>query len=268
MSILPAIRVHRIGKIFAGPPRVVALRDVTFEVPRGTLCLIEGPSGSGKSTLLGILAGLERPSTGRVEHFGEDLLDPPGGPQARARLRAQVGFVFQDARLISALTVAENVALPLRLRGASGRSARQLSHEILSRFELRHRARQRPGGLSGGERQRVALARALVTRPRILLADEPTASLDTRSGVMVIERLREATRQRDTTAIVVSHDRRLAAHADETFLLLDGSLARRKEERCQRRSATGASPWERTARWKSLVSIRGRSPRSSAPRCT
>lgn len=241
MRCTPAVSVEHLCKTFAGPPRVDALRDVSFEVPVGTLCLIAGPSGSGKSTLLGIVGGLERPSRGRVRHFGCELIASSSGPSAPAPLRGQVGIVFQDFKLISALTAEENIALAMRLRGMSGRTARRGSAAALELFGLRHRARQRPAGLSGGEQQRIALARALATKPRILLADEPTASLDPRSGITVIGLLREATRTWGATVIVVSHDRRLAAHADQTLHLVDGSLTQRKGERCHRESPIGAS---------------------------
>jgi putative ABC transport system ATP-binding protein len=233
MSTPAAITVERVCKSFPGPPPVAALRQVSFEMAAGTLCLIAGPSGSGKSTLLGIVAGLEPPESGCVRHFGQPVSRRSSNGGRRGAEQARVGIVFQDAKLIGALTAEENVSLPLRLRGYSRRTARRRSRALLAQLGLAARARQRPLGLSGGEQQRIGLARALVTEPNILLADEPTANLDTASGLGVMHLLRAAARRWGAAVILVSHDGRLAANADRVFDLVDGRLTERREGRCR-----------------------------------
>ena len=231
MIAIPALQLDDVRKCYPGPPPVTVLRGVTLSVPAGSFCLLEGPSGSGKTTLLSIAAGLEPPSQGRVLVDGRDLSGLDGIALAGLR-RQRVGFVFQDFKLIDVLTAEENVTLPLELRNVPGGAARAAAREALERLGLGDRMTARPGTLSGGEKQRVAIARALVTRPALLLADEPTANLDGATGREVAALLREAARERGTTVLVASHDPRLGDLADQTLWLLDGVIdGRGREER-------------------------------------
>ena len=204
----------------SGGRELTVLKDISFEVEPGGFVAIVGPSGSGKTTLLGLLAGLDRPSTGRVWLDGEDLdaLDEDG----RARLRRErVGFVFQSFQLIPTLTALENVQVPLELAGNDGAAH---SRELLERVGLGGRGHHYPAQLSGGEQQRVALARAFSNRPRILFADEPTGNLDVKTGGVIIDLMGELNRQLGTTLVLVTHDPDLASRARRTIRLADGRV--------------------------------------------
>ncbi len=204
----------------SGGRELTVLKDISFEVEPGGFVAIVGPSGSGKTTLLGLLAGLDRPSSGRVWLDGQDLdaLDEDG----RARLRREkVGFVFQSFQLIPTLTARENVQVPLELAGGDGA---EISRELLERVGLGGRGHHYPAQLSGGEQQRVALARAFSNRPRILFADEPTGNLDVRTGAVIIDLMAELNRQLATTLVLVTHDPDLAARASRTIRLADGRM--------------------------------------------
>ena len=204
----------------SGGRELTVLRDVSFQIPAGEFLAIVGPSGSGKSTLLGLLAGLDRPRSGRVVLDGQDLstLTEDG----RARLRGEkVGFVFQSFHLIPTLTARENVQVPLELRGED---ARGRADELLERVGLAARAHHYPAQLSGGEQQRVALARAFSNRPRILFADEPTGNLDAATGQSVIELMDQLNRELGTTLILVTHDTDLAGRARRMIRLMDGQV--------------------------------------------
>lgn len=207
----------------SGDTQVVALDEVSLTVDAGEVVMVLGPSGSGKTTLLSILGGLLRPTHGTV-HVDGVLLDPRQGDSAQHRLE-RVGFVFQSFNLLPALTAVENVALPLRLRGLRRGDALQRAAAMLAALGLQHRLRAHPQTLSGGEKQRVSIARALVGDPRLLLADEPTASLDTRRGREAVELLTSLARQGRQACVMVSHDQRLAAFADRVLELEDGRLA-------------------------------------------
>jgi putative ABC transport system ATP-binding protein len=215
------LRCASLTKTFlSGGRRLTVLKDITFAVDSGAFVAIVGPSGSGKTTLLGLLAGLDRPTSGTVHLDGVELgaLDE----DARARVRAEkIGFVFQSFQLIPTLTAAENVQVPLELRGepAAARAA-----ELLGRVGLADRGHHYPSQLSGGEQQRVALARAFSTRPRVLLADEPTGNLDARTGATIIELMLELNRDLGTTLVLVTHDLELAGLARRTIRLADGAV--------------------------------------------
>ena len=212
-----------IGKtVRSGESDLVILRDIDFAVTTGEALAIVGASGSGKSTLLALLAGLDTPTSGTVELDGHDLFSLD--EDARAELRGRtVGFVFQSFQLLPALSALENVMLPLELagRGDAERGAR----EVLARVGLAERLHHAPKHLSGGEHQRVALARAFVVRPKLLLADEPTGSLDADSGEGVIELLFQLNREAGTTLIMVTHDEHLAARCDRVVRLAAGRIA-------------------------------------------
>ena len=198
------------------------LREISFTLAAGQTAAIVGASGSGKSTLLGILAGLDTPSAGSVHLAGQDLfaLDEDG----RAALRARhVGFVFQSFQLMPNLTALENVMLPLELAGIP--DARAQATAMLARVGLGERLAHRPRVLSGGEQQRVALARAFVVRPDILLADEPTGSLDHATGSAVMDLMFALNREQGTTLLLVTHDRPLAGRCERCLTMEAGALS-------------------------------------------
>jgi putative ABC transport system ATP-binding protein len=208
-------------QVTAGAQVIPILSDVDLSVAAGEAVAIVGQSGSGKSTLLGLLAGLDVPSRGQVFLNGVELfaLDEDG----RAALRGElVGFVFQSFQLLPALTAIENVMLPLELAGE--RRARTRAASLLERVGLADRLDHYPRTLSGGEQQRVALARAFVTRPRLLLADEPTGNLDTATGAQVIDLLFELNRERGTTLLLVTHDEELACRCVRRLRLVAGRV--------------------------------------------
>ncbi|WP_255675951.1 ABC transporter ATP-binding protein [Pusillimonas sp. MFBS29] len=196
------------------------LDNVSFKVATGEALAITGSSGSGKSTLLGLLAGLDVPSSGKVILLGQDLFAM--NEEARAALRAaHLGFVFQSFQLLPNLTALENVMLPLEL---AGKPAREAATAMLERVGLQDRLMHYPKTLSGGEQQRVSLARAFVVQPRLLFADEPTGSLDTRNGARVIELMFELHRELDTTLVMVTHDPQLAALCQRELHLSGGRV--------------------------------------------
>ena len=202
--------------------KLAILRDISFALGAGQTVAIVGASGSGKSTLLGILAGLDTPSSGTVQLAGQDLfaLDE----DQRAALRARhVGFVFQSFQLMLNLTALENVMLPLELAGVS--DARAQATVMLQRVGLGERLQHRPKVLSGGEQQRVALARAFVVQPDLLLADEPTGSLDHATGAAIMDLMFALNREHGTTLVLVTHDRQLAQRCERCLTIEAGTLA-------------------------------------------
>jgi putative ABC transport system ATP-binding protein len=211
-----------IKSIATATHRVDILKGIDFEVPKGQFVAIMGPSGSGKSTLLGLLAGLDSPTSGSVVLDGEDISGLPEDRMAQVRGR-KIGFVFQSYNLIPTLTAEENVLLPYELSGGNG-SGRGRARELLETVGLLDRADHYPVQLSGGEQQRVALARAFIVRPPILLADEPTGNLDTENGRRILELLIDMNRREQTTLVLVTHDRELAAHATRIITLRDGCI--------------------------------------------
>jgi len=200
--------------------RVEILRGIDLRIERGQFAAIMGPSGSGKSTLLGLLAGLDNATSGRILLDGDDITGLSEDRMAEVRGR-KIGFVFQSFQLIPTLTAEENVLLPAELAGA-GTDAAARARELLDRVGLSDRLDHYPVQLSGGEQQRVALARAFITRPPILLADEPTGNLDGATGQHVLELMLELNRVEGATLILVTHDPGLAAHADRIITLRDG----------------------------------------------
>jgi putative ABC transport system ATP-binding protein len=197
------------------------LQDVSFGVAAGEAVAIVGVSGSGKSTLLGLLAGLDIPSAGQVLIDGHDLyaLDEDGRAALRGRM---VGFVFQSFQLLPAMTALENVMLPLELAGDL--AARDAASAMLERVGLRGRLHHYPKQLSGGEQQRVAIARAFVTRPALLLADEPTGNLDAATGAQIIDLMFELNREKGTTLLLVTHDESLSRRCNRVLRLAGGML--------------------------------------------
>jgi len=220
-SIVEATALSKIVPLTNGAPELVILKDISLAVMPGEAVAIVGASGSGKSTLLGLLAGLDTPSSGAVRLDGADLfaLDEDGRAALRARL---LGFVFQSFQLLPALNALENVMLPLELAGESG--AESLAREMLARVGLSERLRHYPKTLSGGEQQRVALARAFVTKPKLLLADEPTGNLDAATGAGVIDLMFELNEQTRTTLLLVTHDEAIAGRCARKIRLVAGRI--------------------------------------------
>ncbi len=204
--------------------RVVALDDVSVEFPRGSWTTVMGPSGSGKSTLLHCAGGLERPDHGRVLVADRDITDATEDELTRLR-RTHLGFVFQHFNLIGSLNAERNVAMPLRLAGQ--RPSRREVRDVLVRVGLGDRLHHRPRELSGGQQQRLAIARAMVTRPAVLLADEPTGALDSRSARTVLGLLRRMVEDEGQSIVMVSHDPFAASWADRVLFLADGRIVDR-----------------------------------------
>ncbi len=218
MSIL---RCESLGRSYpSGGREITVLRDITFDLEAGGFLAVTGPSGSGKSTLLGLLAGLDRPTRGRVVLDGRDLAALTEDERARVRAEA-VGFVFQSFHLIPTLTARENIQVPLELRGEE---ARPRAEELLERVGLADRGHHYPAQLSGGEQQRVAVARAFAHRPKVLFADEPTGNLDAANGRNVVALLTALNRELGTTLVLVTHEPDLAARAGRVIRLHDGAL--------------------------------------------
>jgi putative ABC transport system ATP-binding protein len=207
----------------AGPTEVRALTDVSLAVAPGELVAVRGPSGCGKSTLLHLAGGLEDPSAGHVRIDGVDVRTM--GPTDRAALRRRdVGYVFQRLNLVAGLTAIENVTLPLELDGVGRRDARMRAIDVLHTVGLEQHLDRYPDDFSGGQQQRIAIARAIVGTRRLLLADEPTGSLDTTTGDAVIELLAALPAERGTAVVLVTHEPRYAAWADRVVSMRDGRI--------------------------------------------
>ncbi len=216
------ITVTDVSMVLAAGGRSVTILDrINFEIPAKQTVAIMGPSGSGKSTLLGLMAGLDRPSTGSIHLDGTDITTMAESRMARFR-REKVGYIFQSFHLIPTLTAMENVAVPLELSGERGAGER--AADLLSAVGLSDRMGHYPVQLSGGEQQRVAVARAFACRPPILLADEPTGNLDSATGSHIIELLLALHRDHGTTLVLVTHDTTLASSMQRVLALRDGRL--------------------------------------------
>jgi putative ABC transport system ATP-binding protein len=206
-----------------GHAEVYALRGVSFTIEPGEIVAVMGPSGCGKSTLLHLAGGLEEPSAGRVLVDGRDLGDMTRAEQAALR-RRDVGYVFQRLNLVPSLTAVENVMLPLELDGTGAKAARQLSIDALRAVGLDAHLDRYPDDFSGGQQQRIAIARAIVGERRLLLADEPTGSLDTLNSDQIIEMLAELPGRHGTAVVLVTHEPRFASYADRIVFLRDGVI--------------------------------------------
>ena len=214
-----------------GKVRVVALQEVSLSIPRGTFLGITGPSGSGKSTFLNLIGGLDTPTSGTIIARGKVVSRMSKEDLALYR-RIDVGMIFQSFNLISSLTAVENVALPLLFSGVSKKERKQIASEILNKVGLGPRKDHRPLELSGGEQQRVAIARALVNQPDILLTDEPTGNLDSRTSEEIVQMLADLNKNRSITVILVSHEEGLIKKYSDTVIhLKDGKLARQEKIR-------------------------------------
>jgi putative ABC transport system ATP-binding protein len=209
-------KTYRLGKT-----DVQALRGVDINASAGEFLAVMGVSGSGKSTLLHLLGGLDRPTEGTIRIDGVDISKLKDNQLADLRSK-KIGFVFQFFNLLTRLTAIRNVRLPLEIAGSSAKEAQKRALELLKLVGLEDRADHRPTELSGGEQQRVAVARALTNNPKIILADEPTGNLDTKTGMDILQLLKQLAKEKGRTLIIVSHDLRVAELADRTINLQDG----------------------------------------------
>ena len=217
------IRLTHVSKHFSGKKGVIALDDISIEVARGELVSIIGPSGSGKSTLLNLIGGLDQPTSGEIRIDGQSIAELTDDGLTGLR-RDKIGFIFQFFNLMPSLTCLENVALPLHLRGWGKRRIQERSRELLDLVQLTHRLDHQPDELSGGERQRVAIARSLAASPPILLADEPTGNLDSRSGAEILDLIRSLHRKLNSTVLIVTHDAGVARSCSRTIALSDARV--------------------------------------------
>jgi len=217
------IDLDRVTKQFAGKRQVTALQDVSLTIPRGEMVSIIGPSGSGKSTLLNLLGGLDRLTSGEVRIDAEALGGLSDDGMTRVR-RDKIGFIFQFFNLLPTLSCIENVGLPLHLRGWPRAKVDARARELLGLVQLAHRLTHLPEELSGGERQRVAIARALSIYPPILLADEPTGNLDSRTGEEILALIRDLHVRLGATVVIVTHDMKVAESCSRTIMLRDGRI--------------------------------------------
>jgi putative ABC transport system ATP-binding protein len=218
------IFADKLNKVYgSGTTAVTALKDVSLEVTPGEFVAVMGPSGCGKSTLLHLLGGLDQPTSGTVSIDGQKLNGLTDDELTELR-RRNIGFVFQFFNLIPVLTARENAALPITLDGAKSADAAAKAEEWLRKMEMGDRLDHRPDQLSGGQQQRVAVARALTTDPALILADEPTGNLDTRSSDEIAALLRQVANEWGRAVVVVTHDPRIAAYADRIIFLKDGSI--------------------------------------------
>ncbi|MFZ5912509.1 MAG: ABC transporter ATP-binding protein [Chloroflexota bacterium] len=227
-----ALEVHNVIKTFTveGGGTINAVDDVSFEVRSGEFVALVGPSGSGKTTMLSILAALLTPTSGQVLIDGQDLARL--NEKKRVELRRQkIGFTFQANNLIPFLTAQENVEFMLRLNGQADKAGRMRSAELLARLGLSDRLRNLPGQMSGGQQQRVAIARALIHNPAVVLADEPTASLDTERAFQVVETFARLIHENERAGIMVTHDLRMCKYVDRVLQMRDGQLVRVIEDR-------------------------------------
>jgi len=217
------IRLTQVSKQFGGKKRVTALEDISLEGARGEIVSSVGPSGSGKSTLLNLIGGLDQPTSGEIHIDGQSIARLTDDELTRLR-RDKIGFIFQFFNLMPSLTCLQNVALPLHLRGWPKRKIQERSRELLDLVQLTHRLDHQPDELSGGERQRVAIARSLAALPPILLADEPTGNLDSRSGAEILDLIRSLHEKLNATILIVTHDAGVARSCSRTIALSDARV--------------------------------------------
>src|SRR6516225_4762003 len=218
------IALNGVSKHYNGKRQVVALDSVDLDIARGELVSIVGPSGSGKSTLLNLIGGLDRPTSGEIRIDGQAVASLADDDLTRLR-RDKIGFIFQFFNLLPSLSCLENVALPLHLKGLPRREIDTRARELLELVQLGHRIDHLPDELSGGERQRVAIARALAFHPPILLADEPTGNLDSRTGAEILRLIHDLHQRLNATILIVTHDASVAESCPRTVTLRDGRIA-------------------------------------------
>src|SRR5436309_174767 len=217
------ISLTHVSKIFDGRRKATALEGIDLQIDKRHMVSIVGPSGSGKSTLLNLIGGLDRPTSGDIRIDGENLSELSDDDLTRVR-RDKIGFIFQFFNLLPTLNCLENVGLPLHLRGWSRKKVVDRAHELLSLVQLSDRMTHLPEELSGGQRQRVAIARALAADPPILLADEPTGNLDTRTGHEILQLIGDLHSRLGSTVVIVTHDLHVAESCERTIALRDGRI--------------------------------------------
>jgi len=222
---VPSLRLTGVNLSF-GPESIAvrALREVSAEFRHGEMTLLTGPSGSGKTSLLACIGCMLKPDAGAIEILGREVVRAPEPARIEIR-RRQLGYVFQAFRLFGALTALENVELPLELNGVPAERRRARARELLEEMGLQRRMQARPAELSGGEKQRVAIARAIAHEPEIILADEPTAALDSKTAKVVAEILHGIAERHRKTVVVVTHDAKLEPYAHRVMRMEDGALA-------------------------------------------
>ena len=221
-----ALEALNVTKIYGhGPTAVTAVNNVSFDVRRGEFVALVGPSGSGKTSMLAMLAGLLRPSSGQIMIANQDISKMKESKRTRFRGR-YIGFSFQSNNLVPYLNAQENVELMLRLNGMMNRKNKDRARDLLVRLGLGDRLRNRPGQLSGGQQQRVAIARALIHEPEVVLADEPTASLDTERAHQVVQTFAELIHEQNRAGIMVTHDLRMCKYVDRVIQMVDGRISR------------------------------------------
>lgn len=240
----PILRAERLNKVYWMGTAVYAVDNVSLELDEGQYVVIKGPSGSGKSTLLSLIAGIDRPTSGEVYLEGQRL-SALSENQLCAVRRQKIGMIYQFFNLLPGLSALENVALPIRLSGAPAWFASRHAAYLLDRVGLAERSRHRPPQLSGGEQQRVAIARALANEPRLVMADEPTANLDSRTTLEIRKLLTELNRELRQTVVVVTHDQSLADDAHRVISVADGRVV-------------ADEPGGRTLAYTGLAAERGR----------
>jgi ABC-type lipoprotein export system ATPase subunit len=223
VELINVTKTYRLGEV-----QVQALRGVNMKASRGQIVAIMGPSGSGKSTILNLAGALDRPTSGKVIVDGKDISRMPEGRLGQIR-RDSIGYIFQFYNLIPVLTAYENVELPMLIAGIGGEERSKRAHELLDLVGLSDRSDHRPDELSGGEQQRVAVARALSKRPPLVLADEPTGDLDSKSGMQVMTILRDLAKKELSTVVMVTHDHQMASLADRILEIRDGMIVKETE---------------------------------------
>ncbi|MBI5919492.1 MAG: ABC transporter ATP-binding protein [Nitrosomonadales bacterium] len=224
MDTRPLLQLRDIRRRFMlGETAIDALHGVSLDIHAGEFLAVWGPSGSGKSTLMNLVGLIDAPTSGEIFFDGQDTrsLDDDALTEFRAQ---KIGFVFQSFNLVPVLSALENVSLPLQLRGIQEQEARTRAEQVLDEVGLAKFAASRPDKLSGGQRQRVAIARALVVSPRLVIADEPTANLDSENSRIIVELMREMNRAHGVTFVFTTHDPRLLEHVDRKILLRDGNI--------------------------------------------
>ncbi|HYE74490.1 MAG TPA: ABC transporter ATP-binding protein [Blastocatellia bacterium] len=217
------VKLENVSRAYGDGKVVHALLDATLSIERGERVAVMGPSGSGKSTLLNLICGLDEPTAGTITIDGVEIAKLNDDERTRLR-REKIGMIFQTFNLLPTLTATENVSLPLRLQGMKRREAEQKANAMLIRVGLKDRATHRPDEMSGGERQRIAIARALIFQPPILLADEPTGNLDSKTGQEILSLLDDLHSEFNTTILLVTHNAEAAEHCDRVLLMRDGRL--------------------------------------------
>lgn len=216
------VKTYRLGKV-----SIPALRGISFDVAKGEFLAVVGPSGSGKTTLLNLIGAIDKPTSGRIFIDGRDVTTLGEGELTKLR-RHKIGFIFQFYNLIPALTALENVELPMLTAGVSRKDASKRASQLLETVGLSERVSHLPDELSGGEQQRVAIARALANKPSVILADEPTGDLDTKTGMEVVQILYDTSKKQNATVIVVTHDPMITERTDRILHMRDGNITAEK----------------------------------------